>query len=109
MSDLPPQTVNPHHTERARRRHRFWVRLGVGVLCLVVIAVGVGWLTVPPPGPGSPEVAVSLPSGPSASANLPTLAPVAGSQAGSDTQTQTGIAPENSSGTQTAMLPPRPE
>jgi hypothetical protein len=109
MSDLPPQTVNPHHTERARRRHRFWVRLGVAVLCLVVVAVGAGWLIVPPPGPGSSEVAVSLPSGPSASANLPTLAPVAGSQAGSDTQKPTGGASDNSSGMQTAMLPPRPE
>lgn len=117
MSDLPPQTVNPHHTQRARRRHRFWVRMAVLTLCLAVIVGIAAWLTAPPPGPGSAAVAISLPpsagSG-GATASLPALAPAAGT----DTPSQAG-APGNSTGdnstggnsspAQTAMLPPRPE
>lgn len=107
MSDLPPQTVNPHHTERARRRHRFWVKAAVLALCVIVIVAVAGWLTAPPPGGGTATVAVSLPpstdSG-GATARLPSVAP----SAGSDTQPQTA-APPNPPSTQTAMLPPRPE
>ena len=111
MSDLPPQTVNPHHTERARRRHRFWVRLAVAALCVGVIIVVAGWLTAPPPGGGTATVAVSLPpstESSGATTNLPSVAPSAVSQAGSEAQPQTGT-PANPPTTQTAMLPPRPE
>jgi uncharacterized protein len=112
MSDLPPQTVNPHHTERARRRHRFWVRLAVATACVAVGSVVALRLIAPQPGGGSAEVAVSLPPGPSASAPLPAVEPSAGSQAGANTQAPSPpptAAPGASPDTQTAMLPPRPE
>jgi uncharacterized protein len=121
MSDLPPQTVNPHHTQRARRRHRFWARAAILALCLVVSVGVAAWLTAPPPGAGSTTVAISLPpsaeSG-GAKTGLPALAPAAGSdvpaQAAAPDSSMKNSAPDSSAAagsapTQTAMVPPRPE
>ncbi len=80
MSDLPPQTVNPHHTERARRRHRFWARVAVLILCAAAVALALDWLTPPP---------VPSPSGPAAVAViLPPSSPPAGGDVGHPTGTR---------------------
>ena len=113
MSDLPPQTVNPHHTKRAQRRHRFRVTLAVLVLGAAVIGAA-AWLTGAPPNPTSAPVAVSLPpssGGGSATAHLPVPAPSAGAPGGSEAQPPADTTGNSSppAPTQTALLPPRPE
>ncbi|HEX3971489.1 MAG TPA: divergent polysaccharide deacetylase family protein [Stellaceae bacterium] len=112
MSDLPPHTVTPHHNGGTPRRHRFWVVLGAVVLCAAVLVLAVDWFSG---GPDNSTVAVSLPPGGGVTANLPSVAPTAGTpDTVTETQTPpagTGVAnpPNNPPGTQSAMLPPRPE
>src|SRR5215469_6687317 len=61
MSKLPSRNVNPHHTERTRRRHRLWAGLAVLFLGAVVIVGVAGLLAGPPPGARPSAVALSLP------------------------------------------------
>jgi uncharacterized protein len=105
MSDLPPPTVSPHHNGGTPRRHRFWAVLAVAALSAAALILTLDRLS-PGPADNSATVAVSLPpeSGSNgATASLPSVAP-----AGSDAETPAAGSGDSSS-TQTAMLPPRPE
>jgi uncharacterized protein len=105
MSDLPPPTVSPHHNGGTPRRHRFWAVLAVAALSAAALILALDRLS-PGPADNSATVAVSLPpeSGSNgATASLPSVAP-----AGSDAETP-AAGSGDSSPTQTAMLPPRPE
>lgn len=114
MRNLPPQNVSPHHTGRARARHRFWATSAVMVLGVALIVGTVGWLAAPPPSePPTVEVALPPSSKDGATASLTSLAPAAVSPVNPHVSASEAPAPVNQAGDpapiQTALLPPRPD
>ena len=109
MNDLPSQGVNPHHIEQTRRRHRLWTGLAVLALGAVLVVGVANWLAEPLPGARPTAVAVSLPPSPkddTAAANLPSLAPPAGSVAPLPDEPAPAGALDDGPQVQMAMLPP---